>query len=722
MDASDISSKQLSDFFQTSFNIAFALDFNDLHKIIQQLFLKTSLFSSYIIPENDTFAVVVYYDPDSKQNRPSQSNINVTRDLLKPFIQSPVNVVEKSQFSSLPSAITNIFPYQEIDQIAFVPVLKPDGLVTLFCFGGKPGNTLSSSLLEPYMILSGQLSMIYDRIEIQKTVGTRLEELELIAQTNQLISTTPNLAELYKALHSQIRKAIGDYSFLIALYDPLTTAIRIPYMYEEKQVTSIESFPMGEGLTSIVLRTKQPLLIVKDTEKRAAALGAKIVGKSAKSWLGVPLIVSGEASGAIIIQDTEKENAFTERDLNFMTTLAAQVAGAILNVRMLEETRIGTVQLQTAAEIARDISTSLDLSDLLLKAVNLIRERFSFYHSSIFLIDDKNEFAVIREATGDAGYQLKRTGHKLAVGSNSIVGYVTGTGDPLIVNDTSRDTTYYPNPLLPQTRAEVGIPLKVGPRILGVLDVQSIIPYSFTEDNIRVLQVLADQLSIAIINSELFSETQEHLSQHRLLYHVTSSAASSATLEEALTSAVQGIQVTLGGDRVVILLLNIETDLLEIKSSVGYSDDALKVTVPIGSGITGWVAKNKQLLRIDDVTNDSRYIILGSDVRSELALPLIYRGELLGVLNVESDRVNAYNENDEELLTTLGGSLAAIIANARLIEQIRHQADKERLLYEITARIRKSTDTQTILEVAASEITRAIGAKRTKIKIDPTIK
>jgi GAF domain-containing protein len=347
----------------------------------------------------------------------------------------------------------------------------------------------------------------------------------------------------------------------------------------------------------------------------------------------------------------------------------------------------------------------------------LIHERFNFYHASIFLIEPSKNYAVIREATGEAGAQMKRSVHKLAVGSKSIVGFVAGQGEPLVVNDVTKDVTHLPNPMLPDTRAEAAIPLKVGDRILGVLDVQSTTPYSISPSDINTFQTLADQLAIAVNNTELFAETQEHLSQHRLLHHITTSAASGTTLEEALTSAVEGLQVTLGGDRVAILLSDDEHKNLIVKAWVGYSEGVTDLTIPLGSGITGWVAAHRKPLRINDITQDTRYIQISSNTRSELALPLIFRNDVLGVLNVESEQVGAYNENDEEMLGTLAGSLAAIIANARLVEQIRKQAERERLLYEITSKIRRSTDVQTILATTINEISRATGARRTQISV-----
>ena len=312
---------------------------------------------------------------------------------------------------------------------------------------------------------------------------------------------------------------------------------------------------------------------------------------------------------------------------------------------------------------------------------------------------------------------MKRSGHKLGVGSKSIVGFVAGNGEQLIVNDTTRDATYYQNPLLPDTRGEAAIPLRVGDRIVGVLDVQSTTPYAFPESNLRTLQILADQLAIAVINSELFAETQEHLAQHRLLHHITTTAASGTTLSEALESAVNGLQVTLGGDRVSILLTDREKKILEVKAAVGYAPDIFELSVPIGSGITGWSASHKSSIRINNVQKDTRYIEGSTNTRSEMAIPMVYRSEVLGVLNVESEQLNAYTETDEELLGTLGGSLAAIIANARLLEQIRAQADRERVLFEITDKIRRTTDLQTILTTTVSELTQATGASRVRIKV-----
>ncbi|MFN3742041.1 MAG: GAF domain-containing protein [Anaerolineales bacterium] len=639
-----------------------------------------------------------------------------SHEILHLLKQEPY-LVEGEEISSLPSALGRWVGKYRPAQVGVLSLRAQDKVQMLFVFFAIPPQALPLPSLQPYMTLIDLLGVTLEKLQSAAEIERRLKEQEALANFSQALATANDMQTICTRLHEQVKNVIGDYSFFVALYDAKTNSIEIPYRYSEGEVISIEPFPLGESLTSIVIHTKQPLLLVEDTERRAAMLGAKVAGKPAKSWLGVPIVVQGEAIGALIIQDTEREHQFTEDHVRFLSALTAQVGGLIHNIRLLEEARQHALQVEAAAEIARDISAALNLDELLQKAVSLIRERFSFYHAAVFLIDAAREYAVIREATGEAGAQMKRQGHKLAVGSKSIVGYVSSRGEPLVVNDTSRDATYYPNPLLPNTRAEAAIPIRVGERILGVLDVQSTEPYTFDEDILRTLRILADQLAIALLNAELFATTQEHLAQHRLLHHITSTAAAGSTLEEALQNAVQGLQVTLGGDRVSILLTDKNKEFLEVKAFSGYSDEARGIRIPIGSGITGWVAQHHRPLRIGDVTADPRYIQVSPETRSEIAIPLIYRGEVLGVLNAESERINAYSESDEEMLSTLAGSLAAIIANARLLEQLRRRVERERLLFEITDKIRRSSDMQTILMTTAGELLRILGAQHATVEL-----
>lgn len=687
-----------------------------------------------VFPANRTpFFVTVFFTANGNHlqitqfsdpyNREAQATIprglELPLDEMEGFLKSGPLVVHLKEGRTVPETLLTYPKQLGCETAAYVPIVQDGRLRGVILIGAREDQNLNEDVVDAFartirLTLNSALRVSSATEPVSER---RTRETQALNTLLNKAASIKDLKSFYISIHEQVRSVVGDFGFLIALYHAKTNSISIPYLIEEGNYSSIDTFPLGEGLTSILIRTGDPLLLVEDTLQRATAMGAKISGKPAQSWMGVPLLAQGEPIGAIILQDLEKEHAFDEEDLNFVVSVANQVSTAIYNIRVLEESRQVALQFGTAAEIARDISSSLDLDELLKKATDLIRARFDFYHAAIFLKNMTDEFVVIREATGEAGAQMKRAGHKLGVGSKSIVGFVAGNGETLVVNDTTRDATYYANPLLPDTRAEAAIPLKVGDRIVGVLDVQSKGSYAFSEDNLRILQILADQLAIAVVNSELFAETQEHLAQHRLLHHITTTAASGTTLEEALQSAVNGLQVTLGGDRVAILLADREKKTLQVRAAVGYADDIYGLTIPVGSGVTGWAASHRRTLRVNNTQEDPRYIVGGAMARSEMAVPLVYRSELLGVLNVESEQLAAYTETDEELLGTLGGSLAAIIANARLLEQIRAQAERERILFEITDKIRRTTDMQTILTTTVSELTRAVGANRAHIKV-----
>lgn len=709
-ESSQVNFAEIERLYRSSRLIAKADSEADVLKISHQILQAAPYSTAMLHIQGNRLEVLSRFDSSSKFIEATIEEIN------NYLLRGPV--ISQAARSDVPASLRNVVQSLESDNVAFLPIRKHETLVAIAILGASKRN-ISHAAIQPYINLVELISTTLEKVTAIKQTERHLREVESLASINELIASTSNIQGFFKALLDKIHQILGNYGMIVALYDEKSNTISIPFSYENEKISSIESFPLGEGLTSILIRTRQPLMLVEDTERKAVELGAKLIGKPARSWMGAPMLINNHPIGALIIQDLENEHAFDVDDLHFFTTLTGQVAGAINNVNLLNESQQRAIQLETTAEIARDISGSLNLDELLIKAVNFVRERFDFYHASIFLHDLPGEFAIIREATGEAGAQMKRAGYKIGIGSKSIVGFVSSRGEQLVVNDTTKDATYYANPLLPDTRSEAAIPLKVGERILGAMDVQSTKPYAFSTDNLRSLQILADQLAVAVVNTELFAETQEHLSQHRLLHHITTTAASGKTLEEALEGAVNGLQVTLGGDRVMILLADREKRLLEVKASTGYAEDVASLKFAIGSGVTGWVAAHKRPLRVRDTAEDPRYVQISSNTRSELAVPLIYRNELLGVLNVESEQIDAYNENDEEMLGTLGGSLAAIIANARLVEQIRIQAERERLIYEVTSKIRRSTDIQSILMTTASELTRITGARYARIHVKP---
>jgi PAS domain S-box-containing protein len=171
--------------------------------------------------------------------------------------------------------------------------------------------------------------------------------------------------------------------------------------------------------------------------------------------------------------------------------------------------------LSATAEIGRLVTSTLDMNTLFSRTVNLVRDRFGFYHASIFITEEAGFRAILQAATGEAGAEMLLQKHNLEVGSKSIVGEVTESGRAVVVNDTAASETHKFNPLLPETRAEAAIPLHVGSRTIGALDIQSTTPNAFSDDDIAVLQTLADQVAIAIDNARSYELSMQAVKEMR---------------------------------------------------------------------------------------------------------------------------------------------------------------------------------------------------------------
>ena len=205
--------------------------------------------------------------------------------------------------------------------------------------------------------------------------------------------------------------------------------------------------------------------------------------------------------------------------------------------------------LATAAEVSRLITSTLDLETLFSRTVDLVKSRFGYYFVSIFTVDEMGMNAILREGTGLVGSEMKNRRHSLPVGSKSIIGSVTSTGTTMVANETATHPIHRPNPLLPETKAEAGIPLKIGSRIIGALDIQAQETQAFHPDDIAVLETLADQIAIAIDNANSYELAQKAVAEMRELDRIKSQflANMSHELRTPLNSIIGFSRVILKG-------------------------------------------------------------------------------------------------------------------------------------------------------------------------------
>ena len=328
---------------------------------------------------------------------------------------------------------------------------------------------------------------------------------------------------------------------------------------------------------------------------------------------------------------------------------------AMLEQRTRDLARRARYQEATAA-IARDAATLLDLQALLSRVVNLVSEQLGFYHAGIFLLDPLREWAVLQAASSEGGQRMVQRGHRLPLGMG-IVGYVAARGEPRIALDVGEDAVFFDNPDLPHTRSELALPLRARGELIGVLDVQSQEPAAFSQEDVAVLQILADQLAVAISNARLFQEAQERMEAERRAYG-------------ALTRQAWA-------------------DLLRVRPKLGYRYYRQTV-VPHDRPVEEGVPADEEL--------------------PKLRLPIQYRGQKLGTL--VAHKPGGWTPAEVELMETLAERLSVALDSARLYEDSQRRATRERLIAQVTARMRETLQVEKVLETAADELYQALGLEK----------
>jgi signal transduction histidine kinase/CheY-like chemotaxis protein len=222
----------------------------------------------------------------------------------------------------------------------------------------------------------------------------------------------------------------------------------------------------------------------------------------------VPLRSAGRLMGILMTSSSEPAT-YDPDDIRRLQVIGNGIGVALEKQILLREAQRRAVELQTAAEVARDTTSTLSMDTMLSRIVDAIAERFSFYQVSLFMVDSTGNFAVIKEASGAAGEEMKKNEHKFAIGSKSVIGMVTQSSEPVILNNVSESPLFWQNPLLPETRSEIGLPLKIQDQTIGALDIHSNSLNAFAPNDVAVLRILADQISVAIKNAEAFELSQQ---------------------------------------------------------------------------------------------------------------------------------------------------------------------------------------------------------------------
>ena len=543
--------------------------------------------------------------------------------------------------------------------------------------------------------MADQLANAIENARLLKDTRSRLARLTALQETSSAVVSTLELNKLLNLITQQATTLLQGDGGIINLVDWEKR--------EDEVVTASGSCAHTIGFRSLlkdslsgwVTLHNQPVIsnqLQNDDRVDVYVRSGKIQNQSAAI---APLAIKGQVIGTLVVMDKRGgKGEFDQADLDLLIAFANQAATAIENARLFEaaqhelaerkraETKLErrAVQLQAAAEVSRATTSILNPEELMGHVVDLVRERFDLYYVGLFLLDEERKFAVLRAGTGEAGRKMLEAGHKLEVGGESMIGWCLANAQVRIALDVGEEAVRFSNPLLPETRSEMALPLVSRGQAIGAMTIQSAEAAAFFDEDITVLQTMASQLANAIENVRLIERTQAALAELEATHQ-----------------------------------LYVREKWAEVLAAraVRHYERTRPDVAPLGDGVLAEV--ERAMVQQEVVVQSS-----AGDGAKQAALvaPINLRGTVIGALGLhETEGERQWTSDEIALIEAVADQMALALENARLFEETQRRAARERLIREITARIRDSVDVESILQTTVREVGKALGTSHGLVRL-----
>jgi GAF domain-containing protein/HAMP domain-containing protein len=437
------------------------------------------------------------------------------------------------------------------------------GVIELYRTKEQP--VFTSQEIRLAQAMASQTATALTNANLTSEARGRVAELSTFYRISQALSLAPDLQSVMNSAQQEVLSLVNATGMGVKLLDESKQKLMWTYLIEYGKVVNLSSLapmPITEGLSGYVARSGEILLLNDLNEEIMAQYGSKVLaGGMSASFIGIPLKVTNEIIGVLTVDNGDDANAFTSRDVQILTTIASSLAVAIQNQQLINQMQDALVAqsqqslyLQAASEVSKTVSGILDWQEMLITAVHLIQERFTLYYVGIFLVDRDQNQAVLKAGTGEAGRILLSNRQQLRVGGQSLIGRATATGQARIVQDVRLAEDWQPNPLLPDTRSEMALPLRVRGQIVGALTVQSTAPAEFGPELVSIFQTMSDQLASAIDSAQLLAQTEARARHQQALNEISARLHRTSDTEAIVGIALQSLSDYLNGATVSLRL------------------------------------------------------------------------------------------------------------------------------------------------------------------------
>jgi GAF domain-containing protein len=565
------------------------------------------------------------------------------------------------------------------------------------------------------------------RQEIE-SLAEEVTEMATLYHGSQAIAQAISERQIFEALFTQMRliepQEISAYYYQSVSGEPIWLELTAQW-----QATGKPSLPLGSRLylpetAEARWLTVPEAIFIEDVagDQRLSAAERQAFATRAVGAVAIfPLVTSGYAIGVMRVYFANPTSlALTTK--RFCQAMVEQASVLLANRQLIQEATYRTVQIQTAADVARPAIAFLDVNALLDSMAKLIRERFELYYVGVFLVDETKTYAVLRAGTGEAGRIQLENNHRLKIGGESMIGWCLAHLTPRIALDVGREAVHFQNPHLPHTRSEVALPLIYQNEAIGALTLQSVEPAAFSQADILFLQMMADQLANALESARSYEMAQQEIAERKrvekeilqrnnelaAINRVTEAVTSTLDFQRILAAIAREMALIFDTRTCGIALLNEAQSSLKVIAHFSLeadAPDATGVVIPIeGNPSSMFVIETGQSIIVSDAQNNPMLapiqpLMRQRHTQSLLIVPLKVRGEVIGTIGLDTAQVEReFTKSDIELAETIAGQVAGTIENARLFEQTQAAlAERERA----ETALRASVELEELLAMAS---------------------
>jgi GAF domain-containing protein/DNA-binding response OmpR family regulator len=566
----------------------------------------------------------------------------------------------------------------------------------------------------------------------------RAAELAVINEIGAALAAKLDFDAIIEVVGERIRSIFTASSLFIGLHDPVTDIIRFPYEVADGERYHSEPIALGQGITSIVIRTRRPLRTTSSAE--AEALGAIQFGSVTESWLGVP-IPAGDRVLGVVALESGLPNAFNAADERLLATLATSMGVALENARLFDETKHLLAQSNERAaelslinEIGTALAEQLDFDAIIELVGRRVAEIFETRSLHISTHDEASGLIEFPFAI-EEGEQIAMSPIRFGEGLTS---RVMSTRRPLRIDQNEQLDAQGAIRQGLDTQSWLGVPILAGDRVLGTIALESLAEGAFDDGDVRLLSTLATSMGVALENARLFAETK------RLLTETNERAAELALINDVQRGLSEKLDIQamydLVGDKIQeifdaqvvdIGVFDFDAGLVRFPYSIERGVRSSDQTASIDGGLTREILATRRALLINrDLSawfTERGYpnITLGEESKSVLAAPMIVGDELHGRISLQNlDQEDAFGDSDVRLLTTLASSLAVALENARLFDETRRllsetneRAAELALINDVQSGLAQKLDMQAMYDLVGDRIQSIFDAQAVDIGV-----